>query len=292
MSEIESQEKAEILVEALPFIKRYSGKVVVLKVGGEMLENHKLSESLTQDLILLKSVGLQVVLCHGGGPQVTESMRQLGKQSCFVEGLRVTDAETIDITAMVFLGRINAHLTALINTHGAHAVGLSGVDARLFEVECEDPKLGFVGKIRRVNTALIIGLLQSGFLPVISPLGADAKGDLYNINADLTAGELAAALGAEKLVILTNVAGLYESFGRDDTLVSETNAEKLREMLRSKAASEGMRPKLQAILRALEAGVPRAHMLDGRVAHALLLEIFTPQGIGTLITNEGGHAES
>ena len=281
----ESQRKAKILVEALPFIRRYRSKVVVIKVGGEMLENLALSESLTQDLILLKSVGIQVVLCHGGGPQISESMRQLGKKSVFIEGLRVTDAETMDITAMVMLGRINARLTALINSQGAQAVGISGIDAKLFEVEREDPRLGFVGRIHKVNTALVMGLLQAGCLPVVSPLGIDAAGEIYNINADLAAGELAAALAAEKLIILTNVSGLYEVFGLDETLISETRADKLREMLESGAAAAGMIPKLQAILRALTAGVPRAHILDGRDQHALLLEIFTPQGIGTLITS-------
>jgi acetylglutamate kinase len=236
-------------------------------------------------LILLKSVGVNVVLCHGGGPQISQSMKAMGKEPCFVDGLRVTDAETMDIVAMVLLGRMNARLVAMINSHGAHAVGLCGADGCLIQVEPENQKLGMVGRITEVAPNLLRALLAQGFMPVISPIGMDGRGNLYNINADLVPAHIAAALGAEKLVILTNVAGLYESFGKDETLISDTTSRKIREMLDTKAVSAGMIPKLKAVLLALEGGVSRTHILDGRDRHALLLEVFTSQGIGTSITN-------
>jgi len=287
----ETQAKAKILIEALPYLREFSGKRLVVKVGGEVVDDAAGASSLVQDLLLLKMVGLDVVLCHGGGPQISRTMQRLGLEPRFRDGLRVTDAETVEVTAMVLLGQINRRLVGLLNAHGAEAVGVSGVDGRLFVVEQESEELGFVGRIASVDPAPVERLLEDGYMPVVASIGMDPAGDAYNINADLAAGRLAAALGAAKLVVLTNVEGLYESFGDADTLVSEIDPPGLRRMAEAGSLGSGMLPKVDAVLAAIEGGVPQAHLLDGRVRHAVLLEIFTPEGIGTMVRSGVGGSE-
>ncbi len=284
----DTQAKASVLIEALPFLKNFGGKRVVIKVGGELLDNESASASFAQDLILLKSVGIQVVLCHGGGPQISRAMKKLGKEPKFLNGLRVTDQETMQIMSMVLLGDLNQKLVSLLNVHGPKAVGVSGADGQLFTVEQENPDLGFVGKISKVNTDIITKTLDNGYMPVVGSVGVDAQGQAYNINVDLAAGRLASALKAEKLIVLSNVQGLYETFGDENSLIPEIKAKGLRKMKASGSLTEGMIPKVDGILEALDGGVKRAHILDGRVNHAVLLEIFTPEGIGTMIFRDQG----
>ena len=284
-----TQGKAGVLIEALPFLKQFGGKRVVIKVGGELFDNKEAIESFAQDLILLKAVGIEVILCHGAGPQISRMMKRLGKEPKFVNGLRVTDAETMEIMSMVLLGDLNKRMVSLLNVHGPKAVAVSGADGLLFEVEQENPELGFVGKIKQVNTEIVTKTLANGYMPVIGSIGVDKQGQAYNINVDLAAGKLAAALNAEKLIVLSNVEGLYETFGDEDSLIPEIDTEglkKMREIPQDEkgALSAGMIPKINGILTALDGGVKRAHILDGRVEHAVLLEIFTPEGIGTMIS--------
>ena len=280
----DTQAKASVLIEALPYLKQFGGKKVVIKVGGELLDDEKASESFAQDLILLKAVGIDVILLHGGGPQISRMMKKLGKEPQFIDGLRVTDSETMEIMSMVLLGDLNPKMVSMLNVHGPKAIGLSGADGLLFQVEQTDPKLGFVGQITEVNSRVIKKILENNLLPVIGSVGVDEQGQKYNINVDLAAGKLAAAMRAEKLIVLSNVEGLYETFGKEDTLISEINVEGLKKIKDSDSLSAGMIPKVNGVLSALEGGVKSAHILDGRVAHAVLLEIFTPEGIGTMIS--------
>jgi acetylglutamate kinase len=284
---IDTQAKARVLIEALPYITEYAGRRIVVKVGGEVVDDPTAAASFAADLVLLKAVGINVVLCHGGGPQISREMANMGREPTFVNGLRVTDAETMEITAMVLLGVLNRNLVSLLNVHGPQAVGVSGVDGRLFVVEPERAELGYVGRIREVTPDPVVRLLDDGYIPVVASIGMDDTGAAYNVNADLAAGRLAAAIGAEKYVLLTNVEGLYESFGDADTLISEIDRDGLRALRDGGSLSAGMVPKVDSILTALDGGVGRAHILDGRVEHAVLLEIFTPEGIGTMVRGSG-----
>lgn len=281
----ETQAKARVLLEALPYIKQFHGRRVVVKVGGDVADDETLAASFTRDLVLLKHVGVDVVLCHGGGPQISRMMARLGKEPTFVGGLRVTDAETLGLTAMVLIGDVNRTLVGHINAHGPHAVGMSGVDGRLLMCRPKDPQLGFVGEITEVDPSPIERLLEDGYLPVVASVAMDSEGHSYNVNADSAAGALAGALAAEKLIVLTNVEGLYEDFGDADSLIAEIDQASLRAMYDDGALHTGMLPKVAAILSALDEGVGAVHILDGRVEHALLLEIFTPEGIGTKIAS-------
>lgn len=277
---------AEVLIKALPFIRSFVGQSVVVKVGGEIATNSELSAGLVQDLLLMEAVGVQIVLCHGGGPQISQAMEKFNKEPIFKDGLRVTDAETLDIASMVLLGDVNRKFVAQLNAQSNVAVGLSGLDGRLFTVSPAADDLGFVGDIEEVSTDSIFTLLEAGYLPVVASLGVDEQGSTYNINADAAAGELAAALGAEKLIILTNVAGIYRSFEDKNSLISEISCSELQELHDGDGLSAGMLPKVEAVLNALQNGVHSAHILDGRMLHALLLEVFTPEGVGTMITSD------
>jgi acetylglutamate kinase len=279
----ETQKKASILIEALPYIRQYNGKRVVIKVGGELIEHEDQARNLAEDLVFLKSVGIQVVLCHGGGPQISRAMKTLGKDPMFVNGQRVTDAETLEVTLMVLLGLLNQQLVAKLNRHGPQAVGLSGVDGQMLLVKQRSPELGFVGDIVNVSPTPIERLLADGYIPVIASIGIDDTGQAYNVNADIAAAQIARQIGAEKLILLTNVEGLYESFGDKGSLISSIELNDLEAMQDSSSLSAGMIPKVEAILLAMRGGVQKAHILDGRVTHAVLLEIFTPEGIGTMI---------
>lgn len=278
--------KAAILAEALPYIREFSGKTVVIKYGGHAMDDPELADLFAQDVVLMRLVGMNPVVVHGGGPQISELMQRLGKQPEFVDGLRVTDAETVDIARMALVGKVNREVVAALNQHGSYAVGLSGEDAGLITVEMRDERLGYVGDVRRIDPSIVERLLREELIPVIATIGVDLDGQAYNINADTVAGAIAEALHAEKLVYLTDVAGIHADHPDETSLISRIDVDGITEMLDAGAADGGMIPKLQSCVHALKGGVSRAHILDGRVPHALLLEFFTREGIGTMVVNE------
>lgn len=275
---------AEVLIEALPYIRRFWGSTIVVKYGGNAMTDPALAETFAADIVLLSSVGIRVVVVHGGGPQIGELMERLGKRSEFRDGLRVTDAETLDIARMVLVGKVNRDIVATINRHGPLAVGLSGEDGGLIEANLRDPELGFVGDVKNVNPAIVESLLAQNLIPIISTIGADLLGQSYNINADTVAGALAGALGAVKVIYLTDIAGLLRDVEDPSSLIATTHPGEIADLIEDGVLSGGMIPKIDACLEALEAGVPAAHMLDGRVPHVVLLELFTHAGVGTMIT--------
>ena len=274
----------EVLIEALPYIREFWGQTIVVKYGGNAMTDEALAESFAADIVLLHSVGIRVVVVHGGGPQIGDLMDRLGKVSEFRNGLRVTDAETLDIARMVLVGKVNRDIVAAINTHGPLAVGLSGEDAGLIEAGLRNPDLGFVGDVKSVNPAIVESLLAQNLIPVVSTIGADLAGQAYNINADTVAGALAGALAAEKVIYLTDIAGLLRNVADPHSLIATTNVGEIAELVATGVLSGGMIPKIDACLDALDAGVTAAHLLDGRVPHVLLLELFTRAGVGTMIT--------
>lgn len=274
---------ADVLVEALPYIRRFRGTTVVVKYGGNAMTEPELARRFAEDVVLLQSVGIRVVVVHGGGPQIGELMARLGKEPEFRDGLRVTDAETLDIARMVLVGRVNRDIVSAINVHGPLAVGLSGEDAGLIEADVRSPELGFVGDVRRVNPAILERLLAEDLIPVVSTIGSDLEGQAYNINADTVAGALGAALGAAKVIYLTDVPGLLRDVGDPDSLIHRIAAGELRRLVEEGVLSGGMIPKIAACLDALDAGVGAVHLLDGRIAHVLLLELFTDAGVGTMV---------
>jgi acetylglutamate kinase len=290
-----TRHKAKILVEALTYMKAYSGRTVVIKLGGAAMVSPDLLDAFAEDVALMRLVGIRPVVVHGGGPQISELMIRLGLEPRFEDGYRVTDSDVLEATAMALVGKVNRSIVGAINRHGDVAVGLSGEDANMLVTEKKlgpsGSDLGLVGNVVEVRTAVLSQLLDDGFVPVVAPLGRTRTGQTHNVNADEAAGAIAEAIGAEKLVFLTDVAGLYEDFGQQDSLLSEVSLEYLEEMLSSKKLSEGMVPKVASCIRALKGGVRRAHILDGRVEHAVLLEVFTPEGIGTMVTAPGSPTE-
>jgi acetylglutamate kinase len=279
-------EKAAVLVEALPYIRRFAGATVVVKYGGNAIGGTDDLAVFAQDIVLMRTVGMRPVVVHGGGPQITELMGRLGKEPEFRGGLRVTDAETVDIARMVLRGQVNPQVVSAINVHGPLAVGVSGEDAGLLEATARDPELGFVGDVSRVNPTLLRRLLNEELVPVVATVAADATGQAYNINADTVAGAIAEALGAEKLVYLTDVEGLRRDVDDPHSLIRQTTADELDRLLADGTLSGGMIPKIVSCVHAVRNGVRRAHILDGRVPHVLLLEIFTDSGIGTMVMGE------
>ena len=285
-----AQEKAAVLREALPWITRFHGQTIVIKYGGNAMVDEQLKRSFAADVALLHFVGLKPVIVHGGGPQISELATALGVASHFVGGLRVTDAAMMDVVRMALLGKVNPEVVGLVTEAGGPGVGVAGTDAGLLQVRPavgpagED--LGFVGEVERVDTRYLDELLADGFLPVVATVGRDADGVERNVNADLAAGAIAGALGASKLVYLTDVPGLYLDFGDPDkqALVSEVGVDRLAAMLDADELHEGMRPKVRSIVAAIRDGLPQAHILDGRVLHAVLIEIFTDEGVGTMVT--------
>lgn len=287
-----AQSKAAVLREALPWITRFHGQTIVIKYGGNAMVDEQLKRSFAADVALLHFVGLRPVVVHGGGPQISEIADRFGLESTFVGGLRVTDEAMMDVVRMALLGRVNPELVGLVQAAGAPAVGVAGTDAGLLRVRPavgpagED--LGLVGEIQQVDTTILTDLLDDGFVPVVATIGRDDDGQERNINSDLAAGAVAAALGASKLVYLTDVPGLYLDFGDAGSLISEVSADRLEAMLADDELHHGMRPKVRSIVAALASGVPRAHILDGRVLHAILIEIFTDEGVGTMVTPTAG----
>lgn len=278
--------RAAVLLEALPYIQRFHGRTIVVKLGGHAMVDRHLAATFAEDVVLMHSVGLRPVVVHGGGPQISELMERLGKVPEFVDGQRVTDAETVDIARMVLMGKVNRDLVGAINLHGPLAVGLSGEDAGLIEAAERDPALGFVGDVVSVNPTILDRLLAETLIPVVSTIGADASGQTYNINADTVAGALAEALDAEKVIYLTDVEGLLADVEDAGSLISHIGAAALRRMVEDGTLTGGMIPKVAACLHAVTNGVGTAHLLDGRLPHVLLLELFSDAGVGTMITRE------
>lgn len=276
-------EKAHVLAEAMPYIREFSGKTVVVKYGGHAMEDPALADLFAQDVVLMRLVGMNPVVVHGGGPQISELMRRLGKEPEFVDGLRVTDAESVDIVRMALVGKVNREIVAALNQHGSYAVGLSGEDAGLITVAMRDERLGFVGDVASIDPSIVHKLLNEELIPVIATVGVDELGQAYNVNADAVAGAIALALQAEKLVYLTDVAGIYADYPDESSLVTGIDVGGIEELLAAGSADGGMIPKLESCVAALRGGVRRAHILDGRIPHALLLEFFTREGIGTMV---------
>jgi acetylglutamate kinase len=283
-SQADAARRADVLLEALPYIQRFRGAVVVVKYGGNAMVDPALARGVADDVVLLRAVGLRPVVVHGGGPQISALMARLGKEPEFRDGLRVTDAETVDIARMVLVGKVNRDIVAAINVHGPLAVGLSGEDAGLILSVARNPELGYVGDVAAVNPAILHRLLAEDLIPVVSTIGSDAAGQAYNINADTVAGALAEALEAEKAVFLTDVAGLLADVDIPGSLISRTTAAELTAMIEDGRLSGGMVPKVAAAVHAVQHGVGSAHLLDGRIHHVLLLELFSDAGIGTMIT--------
>lgn len=286
-----AHDKAAVLVEALPYIERWQDRVVVVKYGGNALAGAAEQQALASfasDVVLMRSVGMRPVVVHGGGPQIGALLSRLGKESRFVGGLRVTDAETLEVVRMVLLGQVNPDLVAAINVHGPLAVGLSGADTRLLLTKVTDPDLGLVGEVEAVNPVVLRRLLDQRLIPVVATIGADAAGQAHNVNADTAAGAIATALGAGKLIYLTDVEGIRRDVDDPSSLISAVSTDELRALVDGGAVTTGMIPKVASCLAAVDGGVGQAHILDGRVPHALLLEIFTDEGVGTMITRRAG----
>jgi acetylglutamate kinase len=279
-------DKAGILIEALPYIRNFYGTTIVVKYGGNAMINRQLKEAVCQDLVLLKFIGLNPVVVHGGGPEISSMMKRLGKEPAFVNGLRVTDDETMEIAQMVLVGKINTELVTLLNGFGGKAVGLNGKDANLIQAKKhsdEDVDLGFVGDVELINPQLLNILCREGYIPVVSSVGVGEDGASYNINADLVAGVLAGEMQAAKLILLTDVEGIYEEPSDPGSLISSLSISKARRLMAEGKIGRGMIPKVEACIDALQSGVGRTHIIDGRQLHSILLEIFTNEGIGTMV---------
>ena len=276
-------ERAEILTQALPYIRRYNGKIVVVKYGGNAMVNEQLKQQVMEDIVLLWLIGVKIVLVHGGGPEISETMGKLGKQATFVDGLRVTDKETIDIVQMVLAGKINKTLVNLLEMKGGRAMGLSGMDGRLIEAKIKDERLGYVGEITKINIQPVFDLLEKGYIPVISTLGCDREGNAYNINGDTAAAHVAGALEAERLIMLTDIAGLLRDKDDPSTLIPELTIEEARRLREEGVISGGMIPKVECCVEAIESGVKNVVIMDGRVPHSILMELLTDEGAGTMV---------
>ena len=277
-------QRAEVLTQALPYIQQYNGKIVVVKYGGNAMINEHLKEQVMEDLVLLSLVGVKVVLVHGGGPEINDLMERLGKKAEFVDGLRVTDKETVDIVQMVLAGKVNKSLVNLLGMKGGNAMGLSGMDARLIEAEIKDERLGYVGKITSVNVAPVSDLLDRGYIPVISTIGCDREGNAYNINGDTAAAFIAGALGAERLIMMTDIAGILKDKDDPQSLIPHVTIEEAKALYSSGIISGGMIPKVDCCIEAIERGVKNVIIMDGRIPHSILMEILTDEGAGTMVS--------
>ncbi len=277
-------ERAEVLTQALPYIRRFNGKIIVIKYGGNAMVNEQLKQQVMEDIVLLWLIGVKVVLVHGGGPEISETMEKLGKKAVFVDGLRVTDKETVDIVQMVLAGKVNKTLVNLLEMKGGKAMGISGMDGRLIEAEMKDPKLGYVGAIKKIHAAPITDLLEKGYIPVISTLGCDREGNAYNINGDTAAAWIAGALTAERLIMMTDIAGILRDRNDPSTLIAELTVEEAATLRESGVIAGGMIPKVECCVEAIGHGVKNVTIMDGRVPHAILMELLTDEGAGTMVT--------
>ncbi|MCQ2401927.1 MAG: acetylglutamate kinase [Lachnospiraceae bacterium] len=275
-------QRAEVLTQALPYIKRYTGKIVVVKYGGNAMINDSLKQQVMEDIVLLWLIGVKIVLVHGGGPEISELMKKVGKEAVFVNGLRVTDKETMDIAQMVLAGKVNKNLVNLLEMKGGQAVGLSGMDGRLIEAKMKNPDLGFVGEITNVNTKPVTDLLENGYIPVISTIGCDTEGNSYNINGDTAAAFIAGALNAERLIMMTDIDGILMDKDDPSTLIHELSIADTKKLYDEGIISGGMLPKVECCVNAIHKGVQNVVILDGRVPHSILMELLTDEGAGTL----------
>ena len=285
-SDFSNAQRAEVLTQALPYIKRYTGKVVVVKYGGNAMVNDTLKQQVMEDIVLLWLIGVKIVLVHGGGPEITDLMARLGKKPEFVDGLRVTDKETVDIVQMVLAGKVNKTLVNLLEMKGGRAVGLSGMDGRLIEARMKDPRLGYVGQIEKIHIQPVSDLLDKGYIPVVSTVGCDRAGNAYNINGDTAAAHIAGALNAERLIMMTDIAGILRDKDDPATLIPEITLSQAKELYKSGVISGGMIPKVDCCVTALSKGVKNVVIMDGRVPHSILMELLTNEGAGTWIRGD------
>lgn len=286
---VTNAQRAEILTQALPYIQKYNGKIVVVKYGGNAMVSEELKHQVMEDLVLLWLVGVKVVLVHGGGPEITETLKQIGKESVFLDGLRVTDKETIDVVQMVLAGKINKSLVNLIETMGGKAMGICGIDGRMIKAEKKDERLGFVGKITEVDVTPIHNLLDNGYIPIVSTIACDDDGNVYNINADTAAAQIAGELKAERLITMTDIAGILRDKDDPSTLIPEIDTKSAVGLFRDGTISGGMIPKVECCLEAIARGVKKVIIMDGRVPHSLLIETLTDEGAGTMVAEEFSH---
>lgn len=287
-TEFSNAQRAEVLTQALPYIRRYTGKIVVVKYGGNAMINEQLKEQVMEDLVLLWLIGVKPVLVHGGGPEISDLMSRLGKEAVFVDGLRVTDKETVDIVQMVLAGKVNKTLVNILEMKGGKAVGISGMDGRLIEAVKKDERLGYVGKVTSVNCRVVTDLLEKGYIPVISTLGCDKEGNAYNINGDTAAASIAGALHAERMILMTDIEGLLRDKDDPSTLIPELTVAEAESLMAEGVISGGMIPKIKCCMEAIEKGVENVVIMDGRVPHSILMELLTDEGAGTMVT--GGKA--
>jgi acetylglutamate kinase len=286
LKEITNAQRAEIIVRALPYIQSYNNKIVVVKYGGNAMINDELKNAVMGDIVLMSLIGIKVVLVHGGGPEITETLRRLGKETKFVDGLRATDKETAEIVQMVLAGKINKTLVNRLQNQGGKAIGLSGMDGHMIEARIMDERLGYVGEITNINVQPILDLLEKGYIPVISTVGCDAENNVYNINADTAAAQLAAALGAEKFILLTDIRGLLRDPKDESTLIQAVHTYDVPKLMEEGVISGGMIPKMECCVDAINAGVDRVHIIDGRIPHSILIELLSDHGIGTMLNKE------
>lgn len=283
---VSNAQRVNILVEAIPYIQKYYNKIIAIKYGGNAMINEELKMQVMQDIVLLSYLGIKVVLIHGGGPEISTLLKKVGKQSEFVDGLRVTDRETVDYVQMALAGKVNKDLVNLLQVHGGKVMGISGIDGGMIRAEIKDERLGFVGEIKQVNPAPIMTLLEQGYIPVVSTLGCDAQGNIYNINADTAAAYIAGAIGAQSLIVMTDIAGILRDKDDPATLISEVTLKQAKQLFAEGIISGGMIPKVQCCIDAIQRGVERVFILDGRIPHSVLLEILTDEGVGTMFLKE------
>ncbi len=285
-NKITNLDRAQILTQALPYIKRYNGKIVVIKYGGNAMINDDLKKQVMEDIALLSTIGIKIVLVHGGGPEISEMMNKVGKKAEFVNGLRVTDKETMDIAQMVLAGKVNKNLVNLLGTMGAKAIGISGMDGRLIEAKIKNEALGYVGEITKVNVEPIMDLLNLGYIPVVSTIGCDSEGNSYNINGDTAAAYIAGALHAENLIMTTDIIGLLRDVNDPSSLITKVTVSEAKQLYKEGVISGGMIPKVDCCIEAIIEGVNKVVILDGRVPHSILVEILTDEGIGTMVVGD------
>jgi acetylglutamate kinase len=285
-NEFTNAQRAEVLTQAIPYIQHYNGEVIVIKYGGNAMSSEALKEQVMEDIVLLQLIGIKVVLVHGGGPEISELMGKLGKKAEFVNGLRVTDKETVDIAQMVLAGKINKSLVNYLGMKGGKAMGLSGMDGHLIEAKVNDEKLGYVGEITNINIDAVTDLLEKGYIPVISTLGCDKEGNTYNINGDTAAARIAGALGAKRLIMMTDIAGILKDKDDPNTLIPHVTISEARKLFSDGVISGGMIPKVECCIDAIGHGVKKVIIMDGRVPHSILMELLTDEGAGTMVMGD------